>query len=161
MEPFDMFSLEREKFANFVVDFVSRDTLVYFRGKKSHPLDRGCIRLLSLYSYIFFDASHETKPSIQEIGLFLDEGSDIASLYQDACYWYDRWKNTEEEIRCTSFCEGLNSIILQKAREVSSDAWLLLPDFRGRKESVRRKVNFDNGLPTEKMEENLLIPSLQ
>ncbi len=144
MDPFNTFSLEREKFANFVVDFVSRDTFVFFRGKKKHPLDRGCIRLLSLYSYIFFDASHETKPSIQEMGLFLDKGNDVASLYQDACYWYDRWRGMDEETRCISFCEELNSVILKKAREVSADAWLLLPDFRARRDGVRRKVHFED-----------------
>ena len=146
MDPLNLFNLEREKFANFVVDFVSRDTFIFFRGKKSHPLDRGCIRLLSLYSYIFFDASHGVKPSIQEIGLFLEKGNDTASLYRDACYWYDRWKKLDETARCVSFCEELNSIILKKAREVNTDAWLLLPDFRARREGVRRKVHFEENV---------------
>ena len=155
MNSFDSFSTGRENFANFVVDFVSRDTFIFFRGKKSHPLDRGCIRLLSLYSYIFFDAFHGVKPSIQEIGLFLENGGDIASLYQDACYWYDRWKGMNEQDRCVSFCEELNSIILQKAREISTDSWLLLPDFRARRESVRRKVSFDGEIFSESQEKIL------
>ena len=152
MDSFNTFNLEREKFANFVVDFVSRDTFIFFRDKKKHPLDRGCIRLLSLYSYIFFDASHETKPSIQEMGLFLDKGNDIASLYQDACYWYDRWKGMDDEARCISFCEELNSVILKKAREVSTDSWLLLPDFRARRDGVRRRVRFEDGLFSDEKE---------
>lgn len=146
MNPLDLFNLEREKFANFVFDFVSKDTLIYFRGKKEHPIDQGCIKLLGLYSYVFFDASNGVRPSIPEIGLFLEGGGDIASLYQDACYWFDRWRKNEDVLaRCDSFCEELNSILLKKAREVCEDAWLLLPDFRARREEVRKKVSCDEG----------------
>ncbi len=154
MNPLDLFNLEREKFANFVFNFVTKDTLIYFRGKKEHPIDKGCIKLLGLYSYVFFDASHGVKPTIPEIGLFLEQSGDIASLYQDACYWFDRWrKNDDDRARCDSFCEELNSIVLKKAREVSKDDWLLLPDFRARREEVRKKVLFEESQFLEEKDE--------
>ena len=142
MEPADSFNLEREKFATFVVNLVSKDTATFYRGKKEYPIDKECATLLSLYSYIFFDATHGVKPTIEEIGLFLEKGGDIASLYQDACYWYDRWRKSEEKIRCLSFCEELNSLILMKARKMTNEAWLLLPDIRARREDIRRKARF-------------------
>ena len=141
----DTFSVEREKFATFVVNLVSRDTATFYRGKKAFPIDQECVRLISLYSYVFFDASHGIKPTIQELGLFLEKGDDIASLYQDACYWYQRWNKSEESIRCYSFCEELNSLVQKKAREVCSSSWLLLPDFRGRREEIRRNAAFIEG----------------
>ena len=141
----DTFSTEREKFATFVVNLVSRDTATFYRGKKAFPIDQECIRLISLYSYVFFDATHGIKPTIQELGLFLERGGDIASLYQDACYWYERWNKVEEGIRCYSFCEELNSLVLQKAKGVCTSSWILLPDFRARREEIRRNVSFGEG----------------
>ena len=145
MADLDLFSLEREKFATFVVNLVSRDTATFYRGKKIYPIDEECIRLIGLYSYIFFDASHGVKPTIQEIGFFLEKGGDIASFYQDACYWYERWRRADEGSRSCSFCEELNALVLKKAKEISNSNWLLLPDFRARREDIRRKALFFKG----------------
>ncbi len=138
----DIFSSERERFATFVVNLVSRDTATFYRGKKAYPIDKDCIRLISLYSYVFFDATHGAKPSIPELGLFLQKGDDVASLYQDACYWFERWNKAEEDERCRSFCEELNSLILSKAKAMCRDPWILLPDFRARREDFRRKARY-------------------
>ena len=141
MDDFVSFATERERFATFVFDLVNQDTAVFYRGKKKYPIDQGFARILCFLSFVFYDASFRRKPTLPEIGLFLERNGDIAPLYSDACYWYERWAALMEEERCASFCDELNKLLLRKAKKATSSPWILLPDLRARREDIRRKVH--------------------
>lgn len=137
----DLFGGKRDQFAVFVTNLVNNETATFYRGRKRYPVDGDCVRLLCFYAFVFFDACFNKKPILQEIGLFMDKEKDVAPLFQEACYWFEKWSGCSEEERCTLFCEKLNDLILKKAREVDDASYILLPDLRARREEIRRAVH--------------------
>lgn len=140
------FEERRESFTSFVNDLIHREVSIFFPLKKDYPLDDEFRRLCSFYSFLLFDAFHNKKPSLPEVGLFLDAGGDAGRLLQDALYWFSTWTGKGLEGSLFSFCERINELILKKAREKCTAPWLLLPDVRGRVGTISRRLQKDGGM---------------
>lgn len=131
---------ERESFSAFVNDLIQREVSLFFPLRSEYPLDEEFTRAASMYSYLLFDAYFKNEPTLQEVGLFLDEGRDAGELYQDSLYWYSRWAGEDLSVLSLSFCELINKLVLAKALMKKKTSWLLLPDFRPLRRAIERKL---------------------
>lgn len=134
---------EREDFSLFVAELIEQEVSLFFPLKKDYPVDDELLKASSFYSFMLFDAYHRKKPTLPEVGLFLGKKKDIGGLYQSALYWYETWLEDNFEWSLQSFCKKINELIQKKAREKNNAPWLLLPDFRGRKRTLARKLSRD------------------
>ena len=125
------FAEERENFALFVSELIQQEVSLFFPLKKDYPVDDQLLLSSSFFSFILFDAFHK-------------EGKkDIGDLYQTALYWYQVWNESDFNGSLQSFCCKINEIVQKKARSKTDAPWILLPDFRGRKRTLFRKLSGD------------------
>ncbi|MCI5940448.1 MAG: hypothetical protein SPI62_02740 [Candidatus Enteromonas sp.] len=137
------FAEERENFALFVSELIQQEVSLFFPLKKDYPVDDQLLLSSSFFSFILFDAFHQVKPTLSEVGLFLEGKKDIGDLYQTALYWYQVWNESDFNGSLQSFCCKINEIVQKKARSKTDAPWILLPDFRGRKRTLFRKLSGD------------------
>lgn len=111
-------------FLSYINELVHDSTRVYYRYKKTYPIDQEAIDGIDQYAVILFRACLNLEYE-EEFNQPLFRG----------------WKEAGEEYAARQFCEFVNSIIEKKAYEKADRPYYLLPNMVSRKNQILEKIH--------------------
>ena len=119
---------QESKLIQFLNELVHTKTSCYFKARSEYPIDRAFITANTFYAKVLFDVASGIEPRYDQfVGLSFAEGPDV--VYQGAIYLYCCWKTMGLLSAVYAYCQNLNRLVENAAREKCKRPDILLPDF--------------------------------